>query len=753
MRPVLSRPGVVIVAGVLLAALAVLGAVAVRSPTGGFPGRPLHPDGTVVVYGRGGTFGGSQGMLPSGQSLGYRLVPGWKAPPGVSVAKIAVAADGTILWGGRGLNTDVDLPTASVLAFGSYSPATNRNVIGRIGTSTGREEVYDPAGRPAAPSFTALKPLPGGRAMVFTTGTGIFGQDLSANGAWPVLGVMTSVDGQWRVTNQWTGRQLRESGGIAGAAACPPRTDATAESDCRQFSDLAVLPGSGDVIVAQQYGTGPDLPPQLPVDPGDPVGWLGGTPGGNGGLAAVRLGTPAADGTMTATVRTQFTYPEVRVPGLVGGAPLRVIPENVAADPTSAEGDERFVVTFRVALPREANNRDGFDDPGEVHVPRVIQEFSYDAGAGVIRPVSAPIIPGDRTRTPNEPFYGFSATLYDRKGNLWAGRADAVIGLVGGKLAIYTKDDGRQRFTSGECAPAGTNSSTADKAIAWGRACAPDYDLNPAMATLASHALVEDPATGTVVSLAWAGHVQAYRPSGTGAAMTFEVDNALDLGRKLMVQLETDTPIGWMGGFDPAGRLWSSAAVLRPGGNGAETDQFLYSINLGDLADPAPVDLTTSAGRSTVVQAERTITTGTRTNRNGRTVEVSAIASTRPCDDVWTPSGCGYDNVRGNGYALRDETVDGVANTAVEYRVRVAEAGVYRMSYRVSSSTGARANITAVVAETENKSTTPVQTDGVWRTIEATRTLALPAGTHTLRLSTTNKGAGWYLNHIVFQRL
>src|SRR4029453_4603651 len=113
--------------------------------------------------------------------------------------------------------------------------------------------------------------------------------------------------------------------------------------------------------------------------------------------------------------------PECAVPGLVGGARVRVVAESVAADPTSVAGDERFVVTFRVPLPAEANDGDGVEEQGEAHIPRVVQEFSSDAGAGAIRPVSTPIIPGDRSGPENTgPFHGFAATLYDRHGNLWA---------------------------------------------------------------------------------------------------------------------------------------------------------------------------------------------------------------------------------------------------------------------------------------------------------------------------------------------
>jgi hypothetical protein len=281
--------------------------------------------------------------------------------------------------------------------------------------------------------------------------------------------------------------------------------------------------------------------------------------------------------------------------------------------------------------------------------------------------------------------------------------------------------------------------------------CAPDYDLRPAVSTLTAHGLIEDPATGAVVALHWAGHVQTYLPSGTGAGMTFLVGNALDLGRKLMIQREDDLPVGWLGGFDRDGRLWTSAPVLRRGGLDASTDQFLYSFGLADLLDPQPVVLPTAAGRSTVVQAERTATTTTRATRAGPTVEVTAVATTGPCDDLFSKLACGYDSVRGNGYVLRDDTGYGVMEgTAVDYRIHVAVAGTYRLSFRVGTLRGTRARITATVAG--QSSNTAVQTDGAWLTIEAADPVALPAGTHTLRLTPSRGGGGWYLNHLIFER-
>src|SRR5215207_67504 len=89
--------------GAVVAMVAVLAAAVLRAPTGGIPGQPAGPGETVVVYGRGGSFGVTGDVLPSGQTLGHRLVPGWKVPPGVGVAYAATAADGTVLWGGRSL--------------------------------------------------------------------------------------------------------------------------------------------------------------------------------------------------------------------------------------------------------------------------------------------------------------------------------------------------------------------------------------------------------------------------------------------------------------------------------------------------------------------------------------------------------------------------------------------------------------------------------------------------------------------------
>src|SRR6185369_3188812 len=116
-----------------------------------------------------------------------------------------------------------------------------------------------------------------------------------------------------------------------------------------------------------------------------------------------------AGGRFSVRVVGHYLYPRIKN--------FDIAPMAVRSDPTSELGDERFAVSLDVV---NGGRRDN---------PQVVQEFSYDARTGAIRPVSAPLIPGD-----GAPLNGYSATLFDSRGNLWVGR---VNGLAGGKLALY----------------------------------------------------------------------------------------------------------------------------------------------------------------------------------------------------------------------------------------------------------------------------------------------------------------------------
>src|SRR5689334_21763580 len=95
--------GVVVAVGVL---------VGVPAPHGGFVAPGGFPDATVVIHGRGGTFGLTEDTLPSGHPLGHRVVPGWAMPGGAQGWRVAVGADGTVVRGGRSSELKVEHPSS-----------------------------------------------------------------------------------------------------------------------------------------------------------------------------------------------------------------------------------------------------------------------------------------------------------------------------------------------------------------------------------------------------------------------------------------------------------------------------------------------------------------------------------------------------------------------------------------------------------------------------------------------------------------
>jgi hypothetical protein len=482
---------------------------------------------------------------------------------------------------------------------------------------------------------------------------------------------------------------------------------------------MAGLPRSRDIIVAQD-ADGPGRH--------------------SGALVALRVTGPDRAGRFAVKIMGRYAYPDIRDPGTADpGDLLDVAFRSVQADPTGVRGDERFAVSLFI------RNRDAT-------TPGVLQEFSYDAETGAIRPVSAPLIAGDRAPG-SQTFYGYGAVLYDGRGNLWAGRLD---GLHGGSLAVYAATGGRRKLDA-SCAhdpsrPIDSSVTTGAGRTVWGRSCRPDYDILQARTLLGLEGLVEDPATHDVVGLALGGALLPIRPSGTGSGMTFQVGNVVDVGRKLLPTTGADFADHRLGAIDAAHRLWLSAMHARPRTVGVPLDQWLYSVDVGDLFAPAPVTVPDTAGTSVTVQAERTATT-TTTQRPGRwaTVDVDSDAYVAGCADWPTSVACGYDGIPGNGFTLIDDTGFGHLHGALEYRVEVRGGGNFRLAYRVATfavTKDARIELTAG----GRAYTTAVSTGGQWRTIWVQETVALPAGVQTIRLSVPPGGGGWSLNWLSMQR-
>jgi hypothetical protein len=711
---------------VALVATSLAGLTAAAAP----PRRPADPGpepATITIYGRPGSFGALGDAVPSGQRLVKRSVPGWGFPAGRQGARTALAADGTVLIAGRdhgmSLLPPAAAPTAAELVVATYQPATNRYSDVRIATSTGRDRVLDRAGRPAAPSIADLEPIAGGTAVAFTVWPADADLDTARDGSWPMFGVLTTVDGRWQAapTNQWTAEQLRGSG-PAGPQACPERPEPPVRGECRGFTEMAAMARSRDIIVAQYAG--------LPSNQ-------------NGGLTALRITGPDAAGRFTVRVTGHYMYPRVRDPLTADpNDHLAIAPRAIEADPTSRLGDERFAVTLDVV---NGNSRDS---------PTVVQEFSYDAGTGAIRPVSAPLIPGDRA--PDGAVHGFGAVLYDSGGNLWAAR---TTGLHTGKLAVYAITGDSRRTESTQCRfdPLRSMESYVTTGSSgrrfWGQACRPDYDILQAQEQLGSLGMTEDPVSHDIVVLYLDGGLMVIRPSGSGTAMTFQIGNLVDLGRKLLPIAQTDFPNHWLAGVDGRHRLWLSGTQGRPDGVEVALDQWLYSVDLGDLFEPPPVVLPVVPGRSVTIQAERTATIST-TQRTGvwATADVVSDAHTRPCLELLPSVDCAADGAPGNGFVLADASRYGKLAGAVEYRVSVARAGTYRVAYRVATfvvTSGARIELGAG----DRTYDTPVSTGGGWRTVWHEEPVALAAGEQYLRLSVPSGAGGWYLNSLTLRRI
>jgi hypothetical protein len=513
----------------------------------------------------------------------------------------------------------------------------------------------------------------------------------AASGQWPAFGLLTTVEGQWRAAPV--------SGAPSGA----------------DFNGLATLPRSRHVLVARVGSKGE----------------------ANGGLLALRLAGPDREGRFTAEVTATYPYPRI--------ADGQVAIREVRVDPTSRDGDERFAVGLDV-------------DRGEKDFPRqLVQEFRYDAAARRIAPVSAPVIPGDRNGDQGiGAFFNYTSFLYDHAGNLWVSRSDE---FSGGPLAIYTAGVGRRRLASGDCRfqpdqPLDRLRAVAGGASVWGRACPPDYDILQPRHLAAIVGLAQDPASKDIAALAFRGTVLAVRAVPSGAGLAFQVGNPVDLGRKLLPVAQDDLALHLLGPVDGAHRAWIAGMHSARTGAGMHRDQWLYSVDLADLFDPAPVTLSDTPGRSVTIQAERssTVTTTLRDGNRAGDQEVVSDLTVQDCSATVGGTNCGFDQTPGDGFVIADETRYGRLRGDVDYRVQVPTAGEYRVSYRAATfpvTKGARIALSAG-GRTDSQA---VNTGGRWQTVTVSKPIALPAGPQTIRLSVPEGGAGWFLNSFTLQRV
>ncbi len=442
---------------------------------------PATKKPVVRVFGAAGSFTGLAGLshLPSGHRVATVTVPSWRFGPGQAAFECAVAKDGSVIMGTTPFTDDQLRPTAADMEIGvldadgpSFTSVvipstTGRTLLPGIGASgLGGADV---SGVVALPESATPR-------VLFVSTAPYHGWDAGAYGELPSIGELALSTSGWRYDPEvsWTADAL--------AARCPAPIAATAfpsrgvgPRDNRGTTAAAVLPRSGHVIVAQYFGS---------------------DGGRSGGLLALDRDVNR--------VRGAWDNPAV----LVFGQPVLCHPRQLAADPSSAAGDERFVVIF-----------DTFDAAGRV-VPFPIQEFSYRAETGTIRPVSTAVRAAqDGTR--------LELAVFLADGTLVVARTKPD-GLSAATVVVYRKHRGERSL--GRYPPADTGGD-----LDWGRTCQPDTAIAGTDRGGLVRSLSVDPQTGRVFLAGLNGLLQTVEPPADRASGQWRaavpVDLALDLLR------------------------------------------------------------------------------------------------------------------------------------------------------------------------------------------------------------------------------
>lgn len=676
--------------------------------SGTIPG--LMESEPLTVHGKVGTFGSAGGFTASGQASTTRDVPGFGFPAGRSAYFSAVANDGTIFTGGLDHNFNFIYMTADDMMIAAYDPKfhTSRNI--NIRTTTGKESIPDLRGA----SIADVEAFSGGNAIAFTGPVSWRGQNAAVDGEWPAFGILTKVNGSWQVasgsgwTNQWTGGQLAASNPPVSTLACPPEQGHPQVSQCGGPNEMDTFPVSGHIVMAQYFS----------------------------GLMAIDPRGPDAAGRYNP--RIAAAYPAFKVKDPTTADPndeIALAPRDVQVDPTGVLGDERFALMFDAYFPTGSK----LEAAGFI-------EMSYNASTGTIRPVSAPIMRGDRNSAGT--YWGNSA-WYDDQGNLWS---PSSIGFSGGKLGVYAKVNG-QRKVGGPACPYDPAKPWEDYLLtngdhaAWGQACPPDYDLLQPANQLGSWGLIQDPISRTIVYQISGGKSMPIRVSGSGPNMTFSIGQTIDFNEG---QLPKQGPIVYpLGAFDSAGRLLQAASHLPSAPIQPKTlvDQWFFTLDVAQLFAPSPVRLPATAGQSAIVQAEYTTTTTTIRRVPGQiaAVDIDSTAFLHRCVTFWTET-CSNDGVPGDGFLLGDDSGSGVTDGTVTYQVWAPTAGQYRIDYRSRTPSTVTAGRIQLALGTSTHST-PINTNNAWQTVTGP-TVSLNAGLNTLTISPAAGGGGWYLNFL-----
>jgi hypothetical protein len=477
----------------LLAGLAVAGAAAAGAGVAQYLASDSDDAGddggtgvAVTVYGAPGSFSRMEGRdrLPSGERVRTVGVPGWGFGLGQAAYMSAVADDGTVFVATTPYSDDQARLTGVNMEIGVFRPGGPQFTRLVVPSTTGALEQHRP--EPAYRGIggadigdVQLLRVDGQERVAFVSATPYFGWDTGLYGELPTFGQLRIEGRRWAYAKDLsrTAEQLAASMADQGAAQAAFPSHGGSPRSNRGTTELALLPRSNHLIVAQYYGEADGRPGALLVL--DPSG----------------------------RVRAWWQYPAVRVLG----QDVVCHPRDVSADPSSTDGDERFAVVA-----------DSTDRGGRT-VPFTVQEFAYSAVAGTITPRSTAVRAaqdGSRMET----------TAFGADGTLFVART-AADGLAAAPLAVYRKHGGERRLVTET--PARADWPTAS----WGSTCAPDQTVAGTDRGGLVRSLAVDPVTGAVLVAGLNGLLQTVRPvgpAGPGGPAGWRAGRAVDFGLDLL---------------------------------------------------------------------------------------------------------------------------------------------------------------------------------------------------------------------------
>jgi hypothetical protein len=486
----------------------------------------------VSVYGRPGSFGQLSGRtaLPSGQAVTTVGVPSWGFGAGQSAYMSAVTSDGVVVMATTPYTDNQLQPTARDMELGVFDPTSTKFTRVQIPTTAGYSSVTEPGGSYGGADIGDVQVVGSGsqERVIFASAVPYHGWDIARYGQFPSIGALGPSSNGWTVAAGFseTADQLAATAPSVSGVVLTGNAFGQPYHDGRGLCEIALLPASGHLVVTQYFG--PSLSDQ------------------QGGLLVIDA---------AGNLKASWRYPQVTH----AGRSIRCLVREVESDPSSSFGDERFVVVC-----------DSFDNVTNESLPFPVQEFSYDARNGTVRPTSVPVqCSSDGSRVESTKF-GVDGTLYVAR--------TKPDGMTADRMAVY-----RKGALAAAAPPVSGWASTK-----WGTVVGPAQFVDGTQSTGLQRSLALDPATGAILVAGISGLLVAV----VGGAGSARVTATVDMGLDFLTDRNSHMIGIRKGAVDVTRRLlWLpipqlSTTSTYPAASYPALDQWLYCFRLDTLLGP-----------------------------------------------------------------------------------------------------------------------------------------------------------------------